>query len=69
MRELEEDKMKRLYTFLLEGSWRTPGIIAHNPHQAKKLAIKQTDKIVLDVYQTCPLDGMVYNGWKSLAYK
>lgn len=58
--------MQRLYTFLLEGSWRTPDIVAYNPHQAKRLAIKQTAKKVLDVYQSCPLGGMVYSGWKSL---
>jgi len=58
--------MKRLYTFLLEGSWRTPEVAAHNPKQAKKLAEKLTDKVILDLYQTCPLGGMVFSGWKNL---
>jgi len=61
--------MKRLYTFLLEGSWRTPEVVAHNPHQAKKLAEKLTDKAILDVYQTCPLSGYVFSGWKCLSSK
>lgn len=58
--------MKRLYTFLLDGSWRTPEVIAHNPRQAKRLAMKLTDKVILDLYQTCPLGRMVFSGWKDL---
>jgi hypothetical protein len=57
--------MKRWYIFLIQGSWRTRDIEAHTLKQAYRIAKKEY-KNVLDSYQTCPLTGTTFSGWKEM---
>ncbi len=57
--------MQRWYLFLIEGSYRTRDIKAHTLKQAYRIAKKEY-KGVLNSYQTCPLTGMVFSGWKEM---
>jgi len=57
--------MRRWYIFLLQGSWRTRDIKAFTLRQAYRTAKKEYGDKVLASYQTCPLTGMVFSGWKD----
>ena len=58
--------MKRWYLFLLEESWRTRDIEAYTLQQAYRIARKEYGDQVYSTYQTCPLSGSVFSGWKNM---
>ena len=58
--------MKRWYIFLLKGSWRTKDIEAYTLQQAYKIAKKEYGEKVYTTYQTCPLSGTTFSGWKEM---
>lgn len=63
---MKKKTKKRWYLFLLQGSYRTRDIEAYTLKQAFQIAKKEYGSKVLSSYQTCPLSGMVFSGWKDI---
>jgi AAA+ superfamily predicted ATPase len=56
--------MKRYYTFLLQGSWRTKDIVAHTLKQAYHQAVKEHGDKVIKQYATSPIGRSTFSDWK-----